>query len=149
MLTVVYIMQCKCITKIIVILPGGFTSQTFLLLKFWFLAEPPATVPRSSEIKVGRQRTKVSIAWMDSRLPVKTSQALAEHVVTHHFPFSTSTNAFELCKGNILIRFNSSSVNEDRSTSMVDTSISEVEKDCPWHALVLCPYGWMKFILKG
>ncbi len=114
---------------------------------FWLSLLPLCR--ESSEIKVGRQRTKVSIAWMDSRLPVKTSQALAEHVVTHHFPFSTSTNVFELCEGNILIRFNSSSVNEDRSTSMVDTSINEVEKDCPWHALVLCPYGWMKFILKG
>lgn len=80
-----------------------------------FSAEPPATAPRSSEVKVeAKNSAKVSIAWMDSRLPVKTSQALAEHVVTHHFPFSTSTNAFEPCEGNILIRLNSTSVNEDR-----------------------------------
>lgn len=77
------------------------------------MAELSATAPRSAEIKVVRKRTvKVSIAWIDSRLPVKTSQALAEHAVTHHF-FSTSTNAFEMCEGNILIRLDSTSINED------------------------------------
>lgn len=78
---------------------------------------------------------KVSTAWMDSRLPVKMSQALAEHVVTLHFSFSTSTNVLEPCKGNILIRLKSASLNEDWSTSMVDASISEMEKGLA-HALL-------------
>lgn len=81
---------------------------------------------------------------MDSRLPVKTSQALAEHVVTHHFFFSTLTNAFEQCEGNILIRLDSTGVNEDQSTSTVDTSISEVEKGLP----MSCPGTLTVWLLK-
>lgn len=94
-------------------------------------------LPLLQEVLKSKNSVKVSIAWMDSRLPVKTSQALAEHVGTHHF-FSTSTNAFELCEGNILIRLDSTSINEDQYTSTVDTSISEVEKGLP----MSCP-GWL------
>lgn len=100
-------------------------------------------LPLLQEVLKSKNSVKVSIAWMDPRLPVKTSQALAEHVVTHHF-ISTSTNAFELCEGNILIRLDSTSINEDQYTSTVDTSISEVEKGLP----MSCPGSLTVWLVK-
>lgn len=107
-----------------------------------FLAESPATVPGSSEIKVARQRTQLNLAlhgWIQGSLSKrhKHLQSMSSHTTSPSPHLQNLKSAFESCEGNILIRLNSTSVNEDWSTSMVDTSISEVEKDCPCHALVL------------